>query len=603
MPKLWRFEDYVNHLTHENILVRKWAFKALDEGFPNRYADEVSSLINDEDPYLSSACLEYLVRHEAVQHAPTILETFLKGRRVTSENCAAALGRLRYAPAIDVMVEHLYQSKKGEMILGALIFLGKIREEKCRDALIAAVSRIGDSMLLKIAITGLLKNHQPEDIDLVLNTHLRQMERDGGDRNLTIGLASAFGGDDYVDDLWRDGRMLALENPYEALERFLSWNSHLKLDKNLQKEIVVLLDKGRYQDVVAGFASDCGNLYHTRYPEIDCHENLSESLGRDAMTTRLFEVLSERGAIWKKCRQSREFGAHLISLVLAAYFAMKERGAYIAALSPGAGLGDLMAALKDAGPEFPGSIVKEIIKRTPINELNASLTKDLNTWGDIWTVRIMGQIGHQNFLSNLVRVFKDSDSLQYIHDDARKALNAIDESAHEALISIICNNELDDWDSFTLLENLPYSEAHDLAVQKWENDSEEAMNSYELFSACLLGIGDPRGIEKLQEIYANENDAVYIGNDLECLATIHDVNIPELPSIIQTRAAQEKRRQERLTELDKLVGAISGRNSRGRLDTGGSSIPYKRTTPKVGRNQPCPCGSGKKYKKCCLNPD
>lgn len=25
----------------------------------------------------------------------------------------------------------------------------------------------------------------------------------------------------------------------------------------------------------------------------------------------------------------------------------------------------------------------------------------------------------------------------------------------------------------------------------------------------------------------------------------------------------------------------------------------KRETPKVGRNEPCPCNSGKKYKKCC----
>ncbi|MBX3418050.1 MAG: SEC-C domain-containing protein [Pirellulaceae bacterium] len=25
-----------------------------------------------------------------------------------------------------------------------------------------------------------------------------------------------------------------------------------------------------------------------------------------------------------------------------------------------------------------------------------------------------------------------------------------------------------------------------------------------------------------------------------------------------------------------------------------------RSGPKVGRNDPCPCGSGKKYKKCCL---
>ncbi|MBX9588196.1 MAG: UPF0149 family protein [Hyphomonadaceae bacterium] len=30
--------------------------------------------------------------------------------------------------------------------------------------------------------------------------------------------------------------------------------------------------------------------------------------------------------------------------------------------------------------------------------------------------------------------------------------------------------------------------------------------------------------------------------------------------------------------------------------------PYVRSTVKVGRNDPCPCGSGKKHKKCCLGP-
>ncbi len=27
--------------------------------------------------------------------------------------------------------------------------------------------------------------------------------------------------------------------------------------------------------------------------------------------------------------------------------------------------------------------------------------------------------------------------------------------------------------------------------------------------------------------------------------------------------------------------------------------PVVREAPKIGRNEPCPCGSGKKYKKCC----
>ena len=31
-----------------------------------------------------------------------------------------------------------------------------------------------------------------------------------------------------------------------------------------------------------------------------------------------------------------------------------------------------------------------------------------------------------------------------------------------------------------------------------------------------------------------------------------------------------------------------------------STKPRVRSGPKVGRNEPCPCGSGKKYKKCCI---
>lgn len=38
-----------------------------------------------------------------------------------------------------------------------------------------------------------------------------------------------------------------------------------------------------------------------------------------------------------------------------------------------------------------------------------------------------------------------------------------------------------------------------------------------------------------------------------------------------------------------------------RRSGGDNSSPVQRTSPRVGRNDPCPCGSGKKYKKCCLH--
>ena len=39
------------------------------------------------------------------------------------------------------------------------------------------------------------------------------------------------------------------------------------------------------------------------------------------------------------------------------------------------------------------------------------------------------------------------------------------------------------------------------------------------------------------------------------------------------------------------------------FELGGSKIIDMKTRQKIGRNEPCPCGSGKKYKKCCLVKD
>ncbi len=30
-----------------------------------------------------------------------------------------------------------------------------------------------------------------------------------------------------------------------------------------------------------------------------------------------------------------------------------------------------------------------------------------------------------------------------------------------------------------------------------------------------------------------------------------------------------------------------------------SATTFRRTVPEIGRNDPCPCGSGKKFKQCC----
>jgi preprotein translocase subunit SecA len=74
-----------------------------------------------------------------------------------------------------------------------------------------------------------------------------------------------------------------------------------------------------------------------------------------------------------------------------------------------------------------------------------------------------------------------------------------------------------------------------------------------------------------------------------------------------TFAARPAARPSRLTFNDPTAtpSAFEGpqrsigprRESQGGVDAAVSTV--KRTEAKVGRNSPCPCGSGKKYKKCC----
>lgn len=51
------------------------------------------------------------------------------------------------------------------------------------------------------------------------------------------------------------------------------------------------------------------------------------------------------------------------------------------------------------------------------------------------------------------------------------------------------------------------------------------------------------------------------------------------------------------SDLDEMVTFAE---QDGRQSGVNTALPVRHTEPKVGRNDPCPCGSGRKYKFCCL---
>lgn len=71
------------------------------------------------------------------------------------------------------------------------------------------------------------------------------------------------------------------------------------------------------------------------------------------------------------------------------------------------------------------------------------------------------------------------------------------------------------------------------------------------------------------------------------------------------RQRQEEQARQRMSFQHQEMSALAGEEAQqggGEQTSGGEeqqrAEPYVREVPKVGRNEPCPCGSGKKYKQC-----
>ena len=62
-----------------------------------------------------------------------------------------------------------------------------------------------------------------------------------------------------------------------------------------------------------------------------------------------------------------------------------------------------------------------------------------------------------------------------------------------------------------------------------------------------------------------------------------------------------ERKDEYIDDRSDLQGAPQEENMLPEREN--KPVTYKRERPKVGRNDPCPCGSGKKYKNCCMKKD
>jgi preprotein translocase subunit SecA len=119
---------------------------------------------------------------------------------------------------------------------------------------------------------------------------------------------------------------------------------------------------------------------------------------------------------------------------------------------------------------------------------------------------------------------------------------------------------------------------------------------------------DPLLIFKLESVTLFDNMINEINDGT--VSVLMRVNLPmQQPEDVRQAPAQMPRQRQNTTEhkqnLDELSEtqkamqqAAANAGTQGGAQAGQTRRPMVNTGPKVGRNDPCPCGSGKKYKAC-----
>jgi len=254
--------------------------------------------------------------------------------------------------------------------------------------------------------------------------------------------------------------------------------------------------------------------------------------------------------------------------------------------------------------------VPELIRMATDEALNDGPQKSKLVWAPVHAWRALGQLRAPEAIAPLLTLFQRADdSDDWVMSDLPEALALIGAPAIEPIASFLADSTRGEWARVTAADALGHiGQAHPelraecvarLAKQLEKiADQPETVNTF-----VISALWDLRAVEAMPVIeraFASGRVDESVNGDLE------DVQI-------HFKLKTQREHPRKPNRLAKMSGEISGKtdelhalekeNSDLReilddLTFGQEPQPYL-APPKTGRNDPCPCGSGKKYKKCC----
>ncbi|MDM8566709.1 SEC-C metal-binding domain-containing protein [Candidatus Halobeggiatoa sp. HSG11] len=238
--------------------------------------------------------------------------------------------------------------------------------------------------------------------------------------------------------------------------------------------------------------------------------------------------------------------------------------------------------------------IPQLMTMVTDDELNDANSDGLEVWAPTHAWRTLGQLQAVEAVEPLLNIDSRFEEDEWISEELPYVFGLIGENAIPMLTEYLADDSNDDElrsNITTALSQIgkmhPETRTKCIAVLTQQLEK-HADNDPEFNSYLILALTDLKAVESLPVIknaYAQENVDHYLFGDYE------DAEI--------YIGIREKRDTEReygyFLEEDKPIITTKSKEIE-------PNAPIKTITKskKIGRNEPCPCGSGKKYKKCCL---
>lgn len=260
--------------------------------------------------------------------------------------------------------------------------------------------------------------------------------------------------------------------------------------------------------------------------------------------------------------------------------------------------------------------VPELIRMATDDALNDGPQDSKLVWAPVHAWRALGQVladGHPRApeaIAPLLSLFQRADdSDDWVMSDLPEALARIGAPAIEPVANYLADSTRGEWARVTAADALGHiGRAHPelraecvtrltAQLEKFAEQS-ETLNAFLI--APLWDLGAVETISVIERAFASGRVDESVNGDLEDVQIHFKLKAkrehPPKPNRLTKMNEEFAGLKDKLHALEQENGEL--REVLDELTFGREPEPHL-APPKIGRNEPCPCGSGKKYKKCC----